>query len=140
MLNKHRSASAGIAKRNQFDEPELSLTRFAMGWVCPENQKTPRSHILGVCAAIVANTGKARLKLGRGEREKRVGGGIRRFSILMDGNRSEIRAKIDRRTSNGECMEEWGVGRGSTEHPSKTHQTSSIENRQSRTDSPQTLI
>ena len=29
----------------------------------------------------MANTGKAGLKLGRGEREKRVGGGIRRFSI-----------------------------------------------------------
>ena len=52
-----------------------------------ENQKTPQSHILGAeGAAIVANTGKA-----------------------------EIGAKIDRRTSNGEGMEEWGVGRGSIE-------------------------
>ena len=50
-------------------------------------QKTPQSHILDACAAIVANTDKA-----------------------------EIGAKIDRRTSNGECMEECGVGRGSIEH------------------------
>ena len=32
--------------------------------------------------------------------------------------------EIDRRTSNGECMEEWGVGRGSIEHWSKIDGTS----------------
>ena len=46
------------------------------------NQRTPQSHIPVACVAIVANTGKACLKLGRGEGEKRVGGGIRRFTIF----------------------------------------------------------
>ena len=40
------------------------------------------SSLLGACAAIVANTGKAGLNLERGEGEKRAGGGKRRVSIL----------------------------------------------------------
>ena len=54
----------------------------------------PTSHILvAEAAANVANGGKACLKLGRGEREKRVGGGIRRFS-LFDGWEIHRKLKI----------------------------------------------
>ena len=56
-----------------------------------KNQKTPQSHILGACAAIVADTGKAgKSEGGRGERMiwGKFGISRRRWKLSLVGTRS----------------------------------------------------